>query len=79
MTKLATLIALPLLAAAALAQETLDAEVVEEVEIRRYTVEMIIFSYAQDVSTGSEIFVADEPQEEIEVSPETESDETGEG
>jgi hypothetical protein len=101
MTKLATLatlIALPLLAAAALAQETLDAEVVEEVEIRRYTVEMIIFSYAQDVSTGSEIFVADEPivddelplleelqdelpeepQEEIEVSPETESDETGE-
>ncbi len=60
-TKLATLIALPLLAAAALAQETLDAEVVEEEEIRRYTVEMIIFSYAQDVSTGSEIFVADEP------------------
>ncbi len=101
MTKLATLatlIALPLLAAAALAQETLDAEVVEEEEIRRYTVEMIIFSYAQDVSTGSEIFVADEPfvdaepplleglqdelpeepQEEIEVSPETELDETGE-
>ena len=93
---LATLIALPLLTAAALAQETLDAEDVEEEEIRRYTVEMIIFSYAQDVSTGSEIFVADEPplledfqdelpeepqeelQPEIEVSPETELDETGE-
>ena len=82
--KLVTLIALPLLTAAALAQETLDAEVVEEEEIRRYTVEMIIFSYAQDVSTGSEIFVAAEPplpeelqgelleeqQEEIEVLPE---------
>ncbi len=58
---LATLIALPLLTAAAMAQETLDAEAVEEEEIRRYTVEMIIFSYAQDVATGSEIFVADEP------------------
>jgi hypothetical protein len=28
----------------------------ETLEIRRYTVEMIIFRYAQDVSTGSEIF-----------------------
>ncbi|MGI9248286.1 MAG: CsiV family protein [Woeseiaceae bacterium] len=33
----------------------------EEQEIRRYTVEMIIFKYAQDVSTGSEIFPGDEP------------------
>jgi hypothetical protein len=28
----------------------------ETIEIRRYTVEMIIFRYAQDVSVGSEIF-----------------------
>jgi len=32
----------------------------EQEEIRRFTVEMIIFKYAQEVSTGSEIFVADE-------------------
>ena len=61
LAKLATLIALPLLTSVALAQETLDAEDEAEEEIRRYTVEMIIFSYAQDVATGSEIFVADEP------------------
>lgn len=30
-------------------------------EIRRYTVEIIIFKYAQDVSTGSEVFPPDEP------------------
>ena len=61
MRKLATLIALPLLTSVAQAQESLDAEDEAEEEIRRYTVEMIIFSYAQDVATGSEIFVADEP------------------
>lgn len=46
----------------------LDGEPIEEVEIRRYSVEVIIFKYAQDVSTGSEIFipdpVAEEPLEE---------------
>ncbi len=37
-------------------------EVTDEVpEIRRYTVEMIIFKYAQDVSTGTEIFPPDKP------------------
>lgn len=30
-------------------------------EVRSYTVEMIIFSYTQDVGTGSEIFVPDKP------------------
>ena len=88
LNKLATLIALSLLAAATLAQETLDGEVEEVEEIRRYTVEMIIFSYAQDVYAGSEIFLADEPplpedsqedsqeelQPEIEVAPEAEGD-----
>jgi len=68
MRKLATLIALPLLATAALAQEIAEAE--EEQEIRRYTVEMIIFSYAQDVSTGSEIFVPDVPPLVEELNPE---------
>ncbi|MGB5720018.1 MAG: CsiV family protein [Woeseiaceae bacterium] len=33
----------------------------ESLETRRYTVEMIIFRYAQAVSTGSEIFVAERP------------------
>ena len=33
----------------------------EEEEIRRYTVELIVFSYAQDVSVGTEIFPPDEP------------------
>ncbi len=37
-------------------------EVTDEVpEIRRYTVEMIIFKYAQAVSIGTEIFPADQP------------------
>lgn len=31
-------------------------------EIRRYTVEVIIFSYAEDVSVGTEIFVPEVPQ-----------------
>jgi hypothetical protein len=33
----------------------------EEQEIRRYSVEMIIFKYAQEVEPGSEIFPADRP------------------
>ncbi len=32
----------------------------EEPEIRRYTVEVIIFKYAEEVSTGSEVFLPDE-------------------
>lgn len=34
----------------------------EDVEIRRYTVEVIIFRYAQEVSSGSEVFLPDEPE-----------------
>ena len=45
--------------------ETLDAEEVEE--IRRYTVEVIVFRYAQEVSTGSEVFLPDEPEPEPEL------------
>ena len=50
---------LPLLTANATAQDR--ALVEEQPEVRRYSVEIIIFSYAQSVSAGTEIFVADEP------------------
>jgi hypothetical protein len=53
---------LPLLAGGALAQDTVVEE--EQPLLRRYTVEMIIFAYAQNVSTGSEIFVPDVPPAE---------------
>ena len=36
----------------------------EAPEIRRYTVEVIVFEYAQDVSTGSEKFIPDVIEEE---------------
>jgi hypothetical protein len=50
----------------AMAQEMLgDVELEEELEIRRYTVEVIIFRYAQEVMTGSEIFPRDEPEPEL--------------
>jgi len=48
----------------AMAQELLGDVEIEEPEVRRYTIEVIIFRYAQDVSTGSEIFPRDEPPEE---------------
>lgn len=37
-----------------------DPELEEEPEVRRYAVEVIIFKYAQDVGTGSEIFIPEE-------------------
>lgn len=46
----------------AMAQEFLGDVEPEEPEIRRYTVEIIIFKYAQDVSAGSEVFPRDEPE-----------------
>ena len=49
---------LPFLAASAFAQDVTAPEVVEA---RRYTVEMIIFSYEQSVSAGTEVFVPDLP------------------
>jgi len=48
----------------AMAQEMLGDIEPEEPEIRRYTVEMIVFLYAQDVMTGSEVFPRDEPEPE---------------
>ena len=53
-----------------LAQDVFDET--EEVEIRRYTVEVIIFRYAQDVGVGSEVFLPDEPQ--VPEDPEDEDD-----
>lgn len=58
MKKRVSLLLLPLMATSALAEDTPEEE---QVEVRRYTVELIVFSYAQDVSTGTEIFLADEP------------------
>jgi hypothetical protein len=50
----------------AMAQEMLgDIELEEVPEIRRYTVEVIVFRYAQEVMTGSEIFLPDEPEPEM--------------
>ena len=52
------LLALLLLLPVAAAQD----EVIEETpEIRRYTVEIIVFAYVEDVSVGTEIFPADIP------------------
>jgi len=58
MTKRFGFMLLALLAAPAIADDT-DAD--EVPDVRRYTVEMIIFRYAQDVSVGTEVFVSDEP------------------
>ena len=58
MIKKLPIILLPLLAAGALAQDIeLEAE---QVQVRRYTVEMMIFAYEQSLSGGSEIFLPDE-------------------
>lgn len=59
MKKRIFLLLLPLMAAGALAQVTIEDD--EQLDVRRYTVEIIIFSYAQSVSTGSEIFPPDLP------------------
>jgi hypothetical protein len=40
-----------------------------EQEARRYTVEMIVFTYAQDIGSGGEVFVADPPADEAAVLP----------
>lgn len=53
----------------AAAQELLGDIEPEKPEVRRYTVEMIVFLYAQEVSTGSEVFPRDEPEPEPESLP----------
>lgn len=58
MRRLMTIPVMTLLSTLAIGQEVL---VDEEPEIRRYTVEVIIFSYAEDVSVGTELFLPDVP------------------
>lgn len=49
-----------------LAQEVVDVtDETEEPEIRRYTVELIVFRYAENVASGSEVFLPDEPEEPL--------------
>lgn len=62
MNRRISILVLPILAAGALAQNTTEND--ELPDVRRYTVEMIIFSYAQNVSAGNEIFVPDLPPAE---------------
>ena len=66
MNRFATLLTTLLFLATAAAQEAVDDQLVEETPIRRYTVEVIIFSYEENVSVGSEIFLPDEPPPEEE-------------
>jgi hypothetical protein len=70
MQRLLFLLTSLLLCAAAGAQGvSSDLELLEEVEpeLRRYTVEVIVFSYAEDVSVGTELFLPDviEPEPEL--------------
>lgn len=58
-------------ATAAAQEEPLD-ELAEE-EVRRYTVEIIIFSYEENVSVGTEVFVRDDPPIEEELFNEDEA------
>ena len=60
MNKRLSIALLLLFATASSAQvEPLPTGEVEEEEIRRYAVEIIVFSYQQDVGVGSEVFVPD--------------------
>jgi hypothetical protein len=59
MKVLTTILFLSMAASLAIAQDDLILE--EEEEIRRYTVELIVFFYAENVSVGTEIFPPDEP------------------
>lgn len=58
MRRVMTIIAMTLVCAASAAQTMVEPE---ETEYPRYTVEVIIFEYAEEVSVGTERFLADEP------------------
>jgi len=62
MRRLTAILAMILFSPMAAAQDT---GVEEAPEIRRYTVEVIIFSYAENVSVGTEIFEPDELPEKF--------------
>ena len=59
MKRLTSLLAGLMLTFPVLAQDVATTAEDETEEIKRYTVEVIIFSYAEDVGTGTEIFVPD--------------------
>lgn len=59
MKRLTSLLAALTLALPVLAQDATSPDTEEPREIKRYTVEVIIFAYANDVGTGTEIFVPD--------------------
>jgi hypothetical protein len=62
MRQLRILLISMLLGTVAMAQEPLlDSELLEEAEpeLRRYTAEVIVFSYAENVSVGTEVFLPD--------------------
>jgi hypothetical protein len=63
MRQLSTLCSILVLSSTSLAQglPVEDQILPEEPAVRRYTVELIVFAYAEDVSVGTEVFVADEP------------------
>ena len=67
MKRITTLLIAAICFTSALGQDDLPEEVVEEEEIRRYTVEVIVFSYEEGVSVGTEIFLPDEPPPEPEL------------
>ena len=64
MKEIATFLLATLFFATAVAQSELPEE--EQEDIRRYTVEIIVFSYVEEVSIGTELFLADEPPVEDE-------------
>ena len=59
MKKRTSLLVLSLLASAVFGQDLLSQE--EKAPVRRYTTEIIIFSYAQDALEGTEVFIPDAP------------------
>jgi hypothetical protein len=61
MKKIATFLFSVFCFATSVAQDDALEEELDEEEIRRYTVEIIVFSYEENVSVGSEIFVPDAP------------------
>ena len=64
MRKLTVCLSALLCCAPAWAQQATDD--VDEVELRRYTVEVIIFRYVEDVGVGGEMFLPDEPEPVVE-------------
>ncbi|MEL7186522.1 MAG: CsiV family protein [Pseudomonadota bacterium] len=58
------LLLVPLIFSSAAAQQDANPPGEEQQEIRRYTVEMIVFKYNENVSIGSEVFVPDPPPPE---------------